>query len=68
MIRDLNINNSSLIGVNSGGERAAMELVADCIRMIKRFEKKYNEEEIQKWLKGGKIFNDTHLQTFRNFI
>ena len=67
-MNDLKINNSDFIKLNSAGERASIELVIDCVRMIKRFEKKYSEEEIQKWLKAGKLINDTHVQTFRNFI
>ena len=67
-IYNLKIDNQDLNKLNSAGEHAAIELAVDSVKMIKRFEKKYNEEEIQRWLKQGKIQNDSHLQTFRNLI
>jgi hypothetical protein len=67
-INDLNINNPNLIKLDAQGERAAIELVVNSVRMIKRFEKKYNEEQIQKWTEQGKLINETHVRTFRNFL
>jgi len=67
-IDELNINNPSLIKLNAQGKRAAIELVVNSVRMIKRFEKRFNEEQIQRWSEQGKLINDTHVKTFWNFI
>jgi hypothetical protein len=68
LIDDLHIDNSNLIKLNAQGERAALELVVNSVRMVKRFENKYSEEQIKRWFEQGKLINESHVKTFRNFL
>ncbi len=50
------------------GETSAYELVWNSIRMIKRFEKKFDNEIIDKWYKEGKIPNESHVEAFKKLV
>lgn len=67
-IEGLNFNNSELIKLSAQGERAAIELTVSCIKMIKRFETKYDEETINLWAQNGRLVNNTHIKTFKSFL
>jgi hypothetical protein len=50
------------------GETSSSELVRNSIRMIKRFEKKFDNETIDRWYKEGKIPNESHVEAFKKLI
>jgi hypothetical protein len=50
------------------GEAYAQELLVSSIRMIKRFEKKFDSETIDKWHKEGKIPNESNVKAFKIYV
>lgn len=43
----------------------AKELVRSSIRIIKRFEKKFDNEAIDKWTKEGRLKNESQVEAFK---
>jgi len=56
----------TLISITKG-EEATQELILDTIRMIKRFEKKYDSGTIDNWFKNGRIPNESHVKAFKAY-
>jgi len=56
----------SLISITKG-EAAAQVLIVDTIRMIKRFEKKFDSETIDIWFKNERIPNESHVKAFKEY-
>jgi hypothetical protein len=53
----------------SKGEAEARTLAKNSIKMIKRFEKEFNEATIQKWADNNKLHSGTqHVDVFKNYI
>ncbi len=62
------IDDKSIIEDVIRGETSASELVRNSIRMIKRFEKKFDNETIDRWYKERKIPNESHVEVFKKLI
>jgi hypothetical protein len=62
-----NTDKTQLLTNINKGEEAAQELLLDTIRMIKRFEKKFNSETIDNWFKNKKIPNESHVEAFKKY-
>jgi hypothetical protein len=67
-LKQIEINDRKIWESISRGELAAQELLASSVQMIKRFEKKFNAEAIDRWLREGKVLNETHIRLFKSFI
>ncbi len=52
----------------SKGETYCQELINNCIRMIKRFEKKFDSESIELWARKGLLPNESHIVAFKHHI
>lgn len=63
-----NINEQNLIVHIAKGEKSAQELIASTTLMIKRFEKAFTFETIDKWAKEGKLPNETHVKSMKSFV
>jgi hypothetical protein len=61
-------NNRELLEMVTRGEGNDQELLLNAIKMIKRFEKKYDAESIKKWTEGKLIPNETHVNAFNKFL
>ncbi|PKM92956.1 MAG: hypothetical protein CVU80_00690 [Elusimicrobia bacterium HGW-Elusimicrobia-4] len=59
------INDKEIIKYIIEGEANTQELAINAIRMIKRFEKQFDTEVIEKWFKEGKIQNESQLKAFK---
>jgi len=65
----MNIENKEAVTLIAKAEAHANELAMNSIRMIKRFEKKYTTETIQKWAQEGRLdSHESHIQAFKKYI
>jgi hypothetical protein len=65
----MNIENKEATALVAKAEAHAMELTLNSIRMIKRFEKKYTAQTIQKWAQEGRLdSHESHIQAFKKYI
>jgi hypothetical protein len=67
-IQSIKVSNRDIIESVGRGELISQELLTSSIRMIKRFEKKYDDDIIEKWHKEGKLRHETHVTLFKSFI
>ena len=62
------IDDRNLVENISKGEMATQELLINSIRMIKRFEKKFDFETIDVWYKHSKLPNESHVKAFKSLV
>ncbi len=62
------INNNDIIESLARGDTEATELVRGSIRMIKRFEKKFDIKTINRWKKEGRLKNESQVEAFKKLI
>jgi hypothetical protein len=68
-LEKLNITDKNALTIIAKAEAHALELAFNSIKMIKRFEKKYSEETINKWVTEGKLdTHESHVQAFKKLI
>ena len=67
-LEKLKESDKSIIEHTAKGEMSAQELLVNSIRMIKRFEKNFDLETIDKWYKEGKLPNESHVEAFKSYI
>lgn len=68
-LEKINIADKNALTLIAKAEAHALELTLNSIKMIKRFEKKYNEETIDKWVTEGKLdTHESHIQAFKKLI
>ncbi len=67
-IEKSNSSDNNIVVNAAKGERSAQELLVSSIRMIKRFEKRFDREMIEKWAKDGKLPNESHMKTFLLYV
>ncbi len=61
-------NDKNTITTTAKNEAASQELILSAIRMIKRFEPKYDIETIESWTKLGRLANESHIKAFKAYI
>jgi hypothetical protein len=61
-------NNRETLELVTRGEGNDQELLLNAIKMIKRFEKKFDSESIKKWREGKLIPNESHENTFKKYL
>ncbi len=66
-LQNVKVDNTETLVSITKGEEAAQELILDAIKMIKRFEKKYDSDTIDNWFKNKKIPNESHVKAFKSY-
>ncbi len=68
-LEKINIQNNEARILIAKAEVEAQKLVLNSIKMIKRFEKKYDAEQIEKWNKEGRLDSDeSRMKAFKHYI
>ena len=68
-LEKMEINNNEAKCLIAKGEAEARTLAKNSIKMIKRFEKQYDEETIQKWAQNNRLHSGTaHIDVFKQYI
>jgi hypothetical protein len=67
-IEQISTNDQNIIKEAAKGEAANQELVLNAIRMIRRFEPRYDLETIESWEKIGRFGNESHIKAFKSYI
>jgi hypothetical protein len=62
------INNNEILELVTKGETNDQELLLNAIKMIKRVEKKFDEDSIKKWTEGKIIPNESHVNAFKKYL
>jgi hypothetical protein len=66
--KDINNNERQIAELVAKGEYNDQELLLSAIKVIKRVEKKFDEESIKKWTEGKIIPNESHVNAFRKYL
>ena len=61
-------NDQNIIKEAAKGGASNQELALNAIRMIKRFEPKYDIETIENWEKLGRLGNESHVKAFKAYV
>jgi hypothetical protein len=61
-------DNKEILEMVTRGEENNQELLLNAIKMIKRFEKKFDSDSIKKWTEGKLIPNESHEDAFRKYL
>ncbi len=61
-------NNKEILEMVTRGEGNDQELLLNAIKMIKRFEKKFDSDSIKKWAEGKLIPNESHEDAFKKYL
>lgn len=61
-------NNKEILEKVTRGEGNDQELLLNAIKMIKRFEKKFDSGSIEKWTEGKLIPNESHMDAFKKYL
>jgi len=68
-LEKMKIENVEAISLISKAEAEAKELTLNSMKMIKRFEKIFSQESIDKWVKEGRLdTHESHIQAFKKLI
>jgi glycosylphosphatidylinositol transamidase (GPIT) subunit GPI8 len=68
ILSKIGAENKEIVSWVAKAEIQAKELTFNSIRMIKRFEKKYDPEAIDKWHQDGRLNHESHVQIFKTYI
>ena len=67
-LENLNSENKEFITHIAKGESATQELTLNTIKMIKRFENKFDSDTIKKWEQEGRLANESHVKAFKGYL
>ena len=67
-LEKMNIENKDIAAWVARAETQSKELTFNSIRIIKRFEKKYDAKTIDKWREDGRLNHESHIQVFKSYI
>ncbi|MDD5040676.1 MAG: hypothetical protein PHY34_06040 [Patescibacteria group bacterium] len=68
-LEKMDITNSEAKCLIAKGEAEARILAKNSIKMIKRFEKQYDEKSIKKWAEENRLHSgESHIDTFMQYV